>query len=113
MMSTKPAHSDAIPNCLAEPEDEMVGLLGELISVPTENPPGRNYRACVNLLESCLRQRGFTCERVATEDLNDASGERSARTVFSRALRRGSGVIQRAVSTRKERAFPSGDPSRI
>src|SRR5579885_1708058 len=77
MMSTKPAHSDAIPNCLAEPEDEMVGLLGELISVPTENPAGRNYRACVNLLESCLRQRGFTCERVATEDLNDASGERA------------------------------------
>jgi len=31
-------------------EDEMAALLSELVSVPTENPPGRDYRACADLL---------------------------------------------------------------
>jgi len=38
-------------------------MLKRLISVPTENPPGENYRACADLLESCLRQAGLDCER--------------------------------------------------
>src|SRR6266481_5602603 len=44
-------------------EEEMATLLTELVSVPTENPPGRNYRACADLLESKLCQAGLTCER--------------------------------------------------
>jgi succinyl-diaminopimelate desuccinylase len=44
-------------------EDEMAALLAELVSVPTENPPGRNYRACADLLENKLSQAGLTCER--------------------------------------------------
>ena len=44
-------------------EDEMAALLAELVAVPTENPPGRNYRACADLLEEKLRQAGLTCER--------------------------------------------------
>ena len=44
-------------------EDEMAALLGELVSIPTENPPGRNYRACANLLEKRLSQAGLLCER--------------------------------------------------
>src|ERR1700719_2052138 len=44
-------------------EDEMATLLAELVSVPTENPPGRNYRACTDLLEKKLCQAGLTCER--------------------------------------------------
>jgi succinyl-diaminopimelate desuccinylase len=44
-------------------EAEMAALLAELVSVPTENPPGRNYRACADLLEKKLCQAGLTSER--------------------------------------------------
>jgi succinyl-diaminopimelate desuccinylase len=44
-------------------EEEMATLLADLISVPTENPPGRSYRACVDLLENKLRQAELPCER--------------------------------------------------
>jgi acetylornithine deacetylase/succinyl-diaminopimelate desuccinylase family protein len=41
----------------------MAALLSELVSVPTENPPGRNYQACAALLERSLLEAGLTCER--------------------------------------------------
>lgn len=44
-------------------EDEMAALLAELVAVPTENPPGRNYKACADLLQEKLRQAGLACER--------------------------------------------------
>src|SRR5713101_986559 len=59
-------------------EDEMAALLAELVSVPTENPPGRNYRICADLLEKKLRQAGLMCERhelPASPARADASNE--------------------------------------
>ncbi len=44
-------------------ENEMAAMLSELVSVPTENPPGRNYQACATLLERSLLEAGLTCER--------------------------------------------------
>ena len=44
-------------------EDEIAALLAELVGVPTENPPGRNYRACADLLEEKLRHAGLACEK--------------------------------------------------
>ena len=44
-------------------ENEMADLLAELVEIPTENPPGRNYRSCADLLEKKLRQAGLNCER--------------------------------------------------
>src|SRR5258708_7679363 len=44
-------------------ENEMAALLSELVSVPTENPPGRNYQACAALLERNVLEAGLTCER--------------------------------------------------
>jgi succinyl-diaminopimelate desuccinylase len=44
-------------------EDEMAALLAELVGISTENPPGRNYRICADLLENKLCQAGLTCER--------------------------------------------------
>ena len=41
----------------------MAALLAELVAVPTENPPGRNYRACADLLENRMRELGLECER--------------------------------------------------
>ena len=45
-------------------EDHMAALLAELVSVPTENPPGTNYRACADLLELRLRECGLECQRL-------------------------------------------------
>src|SRR5260370_8152215 len=66
MSSTLRGGSNLAERLLAwlEPrEDEMAALLAELVSIPTENPPGRNYRACANLLEKTLSQAGLLCER--------------------------------------------------
>jgi succinyl-diaminopimelate desuccinylase len=57
-------HSGAILSWLRQREDEMVGLLTELVAVPTENPPGKHYRPCVTLLENHLREVGLESERV-------------------------------------------------
>jgi acetylornithine deacetylase/succinyl-diaminopimelate desuccinylase family protein len=49
---------------LEKREDEMAALLAELVAIPTENPPGKNYRACAELLENRVRQGGLQCERL-------------------------------------------------
>jgi succinyl-diaminopimelate desuccinylase len=46
-------------------EEEMAAGLAELVSVPTENPPGRNYGACAEVLEKQLREAGLSCTRHA------------------------------------------------
>jgi succinyl-diaminopimelate desuccinylase len=51
---------------LEEREDEMATFLAELVSIPTENPPGKNYGACTDLLEKRLRGFGLDCERAET-----------------------------------------------
>ena len=56
--------SAAIPSWLRQRESEMAALLADLVAIPTENPPGKNYRACVDFLESQLRQVGLDCERL-------------------------------------------------
>jgi succinyl-diaminopimelate desuccinylase len=56
----------AIVSWLRHREDALAALLAELVSVPTENPPGKNYRACVDLLDRSLRHAGLDCERIAT-----------------------------------------------
>jgi succinyl-diaminopimelate desuccinylase len=56
----------AIVSWLRHREDGLAALLAELVSVPTENPPGKNYRACVDLLDRSLRHAGLDCERIAT-----------------------------------------------
>ena len=74
-MSRLTSQSDAILSWLQHREDEMAALLTDLVSVPTENPPGRNYRACVDLLENRLLQASLRCERfvsgVSTDDALD------------------------------------------
>jgi len=62
------AQASAILAWLRQHEDEMAALLAELVAIPTENPPGKNYRACADLLEIRLRESGLNCERLAPED---------------------------------------------
>jgi acetylornithine deacetylase/succinyl-diaminopimelate desuccinylase family protein len=44
-------------------EEEMAAALAELVSVATENPPGRNYGACAKVLEKQLCEAGLSCAR--------------------------------------------------
>jgi len=60
---------------LQQREDEMARLLAELVSIPTENPPGKNYGACADLLEKVLRGHGLDCERVAAPNQERDGGE--------------------------------------
>jgi len=61
----KAGASVEILSWLRQRQDEMAALLAELVAIPTENPPGKNYRVCADLLESRLRQAGLDCERLA------------------------------------------------
>jgi succinyl-diaminopimelate desuccinylase len=55
--------TDALLSWLGQREEEMAALVAELVSIPTENPPGKHYRACADFLESRVRQLGLACER--------------------------------------------------
>jgi len=57
-------------------EEEMGALLSELVAVPTENPPGKNYRVCADLLEKRLRQTGLECERLEAPVTTSDEGDR-------------------------------------
>jgi succinyl-diaminopimelate desuccinylase len=55
---------DALLDWLRQRQDEMARLLAQLIAIPTENPPGKNYRPCAELLEMRLLEHGLECRRV-------------------------------------------------
>jgi acetylornithine deacetylase/succinyl-diaminopimelate desuccinylase family protein len=67
---SKASHLDSILKWLRPRENEMAVLLAELVAIPTENPPGKNYRACADLLESRLGKFGLDCERVSAAGSN-------------------------------------------
>ena len=54
----------AFHDWLSERKEEMAALLAELVAIPTENPPGNNYRACCDLLEQRIRELGLECKRM-------------------------------------------------
>ena len=60
---------------LRQREDDMAALLADLVAVPTENPPGRNYRVCAELLENRLRQLGLGCEYLEPLQKSERSGD--------------------------------------
>src|SRR5256884_2211879 len=66
----------ALQSWLGQREDEMAALLAELVAIPTENPPGKNYRVCADFLESRLRQSGLDCEQLEADQPREGSGEK-------------------------------------
>src|SRR6202008_5084422 len=66
---------DQLLDWLRQREEEMAALLAELVAIPTENPPARNYRACADLLENRLRQCGLECELLEARELKNSTGE--------------------------------------
>lgn len=47
-------------------EGELVSFLQDMIKIPTENPPGRNYRECAELIGSKMKDFGCRVEYVET-----------------------------------------------
>jgi acetylornithine deacetylase/succinyl-diaminopimelate desuccinylase family protein len=45
-------------------EEEMARAVAELVAIPSENPPGTNYRAVATILEKYIRRFGFHFERL-------------------------------------------------
>src|SRR6266702_6613589 len=73
--SEREARTGPILDWLRQREEEMAALLAELVAIPTENPPGRNYRACADLLEDRLRREGLECERFETSKQTEKTGD--------------------------------------
>ncbi len=47
---------------IAQKSDRIVDLTSRLVAIPTENPPGRSYAECVELLETELEALDLPCE---------------------------------------------------
>lgn len=63
MVSTEAARlAQKLRAWLAHQESAMAGLLEELVTVPTENPPGTCYPECAALLRRDLVESRLTCE---------------------------------------------------
>jgi succinyl-diaminopimelate desuccinylase len=58
--------SQQIRTAVAAHRAEMAECTRELVRIPTENPPGKNYRACAEALARMVRGAGFraTIERI-------------------------------------------------
>lgn len=69
------ARNNTILRWLRLREDEIAALVAELVAVPTENPPGKNYRACADLLDKRIREMGLDCERLENADPIREGGE--------------------------------------
>lgn len=55
--------------------DELIALAGDLIRIPTVNPPGDAYRACAELIGRRLARRGFAVEYLRAEGaIGDSPG---------------------------------------
>ncbi len=69
------AKTSQLMEWLRQREDEIATLLAELVAIPTENPPGKNYRTCADFLENRLRECGLDCERLEASEPKDGMGK--------------------------------------
>ncbi len=53
---------EQLRKAIASRRDEMAELTAELVSIDTENPPGRNYERCLRFLGERLEPLGFDAD---------------------------------------------------
>ncbi|MDB5075774.1 MAG: ArgE/DapE family deacylase, partial [Chloroflexi bacterium] len=58
------AARERVRAALADLDAEMIAFLQDLVRIPTENPPGRAYAECAELLGHRLRELGYEVEYV-------------------------------------------------
>jgi succinyl-diaminopimelate desuccinylase len=71
--------------------DEMVALAGDLVRIPTVNPPGDAYAPCAELLGRRLAGRGFAVEYLRAEGVGGDSERHPRLNVVARTAGRGPG----------------------
>ncbi|MFB0565460.1 MAG: hypothetical protein ACETWK_07250, partial [Candidatus Aminicenantaceae bacterium] len=54
--SKKPVLEEKIKKRIEEYREQIITTLCDLISIPTENPPGQSYKECVDYLSSKLKE---------------------------------------------------------
>ena len=54
--------AERIRHAVARREREIREFIARLVAIPTENPPGRNYRECARLLAARIRELGLPVE---------------------------------------------------
>ena len=74
-MTGETARAKQLLDWLREREDEMAGMLAELVAIPTENPPGNHYSACADLLEARLRDHGLQYTRLQSSEQSATAGQ--------------------------------------
>src|SRR5260370_37381658 len=74
-MGEEAAKTAAVVEWLQGGEEEMAALLAELVAIPTENPPGKNYRVCADFLEKRLKQVGLDCERLEDSETKEGNAD--------------------------------------
>lgn len=70
-----PTQTNPILAWLQQREEEMAALLAELVAIRTENPPGRNYRVCANLLENRMRELGLEQQHREAGEKKESVGD--------------------------------------
>jgi acetylornithine deacetylase/succinyl-diaminopimelate desuccinylase-like protein len=83
-MGTRAHQTKAVERLLSwlqQREDQMAALLADLIAIPTENPPGRQYREFIEVLEKQTERLGLEFRR-----LEPPSPGMTFRSVFRRAM---------------------------
>lgn len=62
---------------LSSYQDEMIGFTSELVTIPTENPPGYHYRACADAIARRLDEMGLGCQMTEVPQPEGAVSERA------------------------------------
>jgi acetylornithine deacetylase/succinyl-diaminopimelate desuccinylase family protein len=70
---------NAILSAVASYRAEMTRFTRELVSIPTENPPGRFYRECVDALGGEIRSLGLDCRIREVEEREEGAANRTPR----------------------------------
>jgi acetylornithine deacetylase/succinyl-diaminopimelate desuccinylase family protein len=70
---------DAIQSAVASYRDEMIRFTRELVSIPTENPPGRFYRECIEAVGRKLGELGLEHRIHQVEDRGERTADRLPR----------------------------------
>src|SRR5580693_1498716 len=74
-LGSRSPQADTILSWLQKRKEEMSGFLAELVAIPTENPPGKNYRICADLLDRRIRQFALGCERYEPAEVKNKNAD--------------------------------------
>jgi len=65
-----------IVNAIGQCETEILDFTKKLVSLPTENPPGRNYQECVEVIAEKLAQIGLEYQIIEVPNQQSGSNDR-------------------------------------